>query len=867
MATKTYKKFLTGAATAAMVVSAVAPVAAQGQDVAETANQSFTDIGPNSSHFLNVTEARELGFLSGYDDGTFKPNKILNRGDVTKMLGKYVVATSGKTLSEYVEENKIADVENFADVPNDARDKELVTYSKIVKHAGIFEGSNNNLMPTKEMNRDQIAVVLVRAFDLKDDTSKETKVIDGANSGYVKEIEILLENGVSDANPYKPFNKTSRAQFASFLVRAYKVSQGWDPGEELPEIEAVNKLDDITIKVGQTPSLPTTVGVTYSNGSTGTAKVEWDTSKLDNSKVGTYALTGDVAGTDLTASVNVIVEKDELGTVTEAAITTKYIDDALPGQFIDFTVNGKKVSVETLVKELGYQVEFQADKDVFTDDSAVEGSKVGFTSVTGEIDPEDVEINDTFNVKIVLKKDGNVVQSENAAVTVINMDATPEIGGMAFQLPNKSILSSNKLVTDETYTFAGLESKTGDIIGISGTPVFKTSNPAIATVDEEGTITPVAPGAVTITATAGDKAYSTDFEVTNTKRTLGSVTSVPSSLHIAPGKDKNTAGPDTTLYLNLKDQYGDSITLGNSKLKAEGSDGLTVEDLTADGAGKAKVTVSAAAGTTAGTYNVYFYDQNEKNVGKIPVNVSVENTPASYKLEVADPREDNKIGVKKSVKLVINQYTQKGSFAGIATDEGLTVAPADDKIASATLDKGIVTVKGLKAGSTDIEVKNANGTTVATYKVIVESTPVVVTKVNWKNAPTVVAAGEEIAVDDVLSISPADPTGVDRVVTGIEVNATTTSPIRITSGNLVYLDGNDDGYNNSQYDIALGTIALSADPASNFFEKVTGTTYATEEGNEGTIIFTFSNSTGVIASTTVGVAVPTTATEDTTPAN
>ncbi|EMR07931.1 Parasporal protein [Bhargavaea cecembensis DSE10] len=234
MATKTYKKFLTGAATAAMVASAVAPVAAQGQDVADTANKSFNDIGPDSSHYVNVIEARELGFLSGYGDGSFKPNKTLNRGDVTKMLGKYVVATSGKTLNEYVEDNNIADVPNFADVPNSISDKELVTYSKIVKHAEIFQGANNNLMPTKEMNRDQIALVLVRAFDLEDKAG-DTKVVDGANSAYEKEIEILLENGVSNANPYKPFNKTSRAQFASFLVRAYKVSMGWDPTKPLPE--------------------------------------------------------------------------------------------------------------------------------------------------------------------------------------------------------------------------------------------------------------------------------------------------------------------------------------------------------------------------------------------------------------------------------------------------------------------------------------------------------------------------------------------------------------------------------------------------------------------------------------------------------
>src|SRR5690606_7828573 len=111
-----------------------------------------------------------------------------------------------------------------------------------------------------------------------------------------------------------------------------KVAEGLDPALPLSPIESVNALNDITIKVGQTPSLPATVGVTYENGSTGTAAVEWDTSKLDNTKEGTYTLTGDVEGTDLTASVKVIVEADALGEVTEAEITTAVIDDDLDGQ-------------------------------------------------------------------------------------------------------------------------------------------------------------------------------------------------------------------------------------------------------------------------------------------------------------------------------------------------------------------------------------------------------------------------------------------------------------------------------------------------------------------------------------------------------
>lgn len=852
MATKTYKKFLTGAATAAMVASAVAPVAAQGQDVADKADNSFSDIGPSSSHYVNVMEARELGFLSGYPDGKFQPNKKLNRGDVTKMLGKYVVASSGMSLNEYVEEHKIADVPNFTDVPDDARDQELVTYSKIVKDAGIFQGSNNNLMATKLMPRDQIAAVLVRAFDLKDDTSVDTEVEDGANSGYVKEIEILLENEVSNANPYRPSETTSRAQFASFLVRAYKVSEGWDPGEVLPEIEAVNKLDDITIKVGQSPSLPATVGITYDNGSTGTAAVEWDTSKLDNNKEGTYKLTGDVAGTDLEATVNVIVEADELGEVTEAEITTGVIDDDMDKQFIEFTVNGKTVSVEELVNVHGYEVEFQANKAVFVE---------GTTSKFGEIDEGAVKINDSFSVKVVLTKDGKVVKSASAAVQVVNLNATPEIGGLALVNNNGTAdqkddfrMSSSTLVVSETATVAGIVSKTGDVIAISGTPVFTTSNPAIATVDPKtGAIRAIAPGKVTITATAGNQSYSVTLEVTNTERELSSVTSIPTTLNLAPGATG-------TVFATVADQYGDPIEIKDASILEATSEGIHAGQVTQGSTiGKATVAVKADAKAAAGDYTVYFRDAQDENLlGTIAVNVSTANTADASKtvLETAVPTATSNLVIGGSPLILnINQYTVDGGFVGLAAG-GYTVTSADTDIATVETKNGVVTVTpGTKTGPVDIVLTNNKGTVVHTFRVNVTASPVFITDVDWKEAPTVITAGQAVGIENVLTVVKVDG---DDIVEGVGLNVDTTSYVRIKEdGKELYLDVDDNGSFGGK-DHNLGKLAVEADPASNF--TVQGTlrpAHTTASGNVGTLIFTLSDyaTDDVLGSTTLNVNV------------
>lgn len=77
---KKYKKFVATAATATLVASAIVPVASAA---------SLSDI--SGTHEEAITSLVEGGVVSGYADGTFKPNKELTRSDVVKLLGKFLV--------------------------------------------------------------------------------------------------------------------------------------------------------------------------------------------------------------------------------------------------------------------------------------------------------------------------------------------------------------------------------------------------------------------------------------------------------------------------------------------------------------------------------------------------------------------------------------------------------------------------------------------------------------------------------------------------------------------------------------------------------------------------------------------------------
>ncbi|WP_404404998.1 carboxypeptidase regulatory-like domain-containing protein [Jeotgalibacillus malaysiensis] len=223
------RKFLAGTVTTALVASAVAPVAAAEEAQFDAQQELFTDVPENNSHFENIYKAVDYGLLSGYPDGTYKPLNALTRSNVVKALGKYVIASKGyESLAEYLADHDLSDVEPFNDVTADSRDAELYNFSLIVKEAGIFQGSNNNLMAGNNITRQQMAQVLVNAFNLDEietDNEVEVEDLDTAFTSYRDDIQILANLGVTTVSNFRPLDNTSRGHLASFLVTAYELVQ------------------------------------------------------------------------------------------------------------------------------------------------------------------------------------------------------------------------------------------------------------------------------------------------------------------------------------------------------------------------------------------------------------------------------------------------------------------------------------------------------------------------------------------------------------------------------------------------------------------------------------------------------------------
>ncbi|WP_409367937.1 S-layer homology domain-containing protein [Lysinibacillus sp. 38-6] len=183
----------------------------------------FTDVAGND-HEVAINALADAGIINGYADGSFKPNQTINRGQVVKLLGRYLEAEGQEIPADWNTKQR------FNDLPTSA-EAELVKYAALAKDAGVFNGSNGNLNATQTMQRQQMAVVLVRAIkeiagvDLVADYKKagfvtEISDLEKAYSAEQRSAIVALEYaGITNVSNFNPGNSVTRGQFASFLYR------------------------------------------------------------------------------------------------------------------------------------------------------------------------------------------------------------------------------------------------------------------------------------------------------------------------------------------------------------------------------------------------------------------------------------------------------------------------------------------------------------------------------------------------------------------------------------------------------------------------------------------------------------------------
>ncbi|REJ08790.1 S-layer homology domain-containing protein [Halobacillus trueperi] len=235
---KSQRKLFATSLTAAMVASAVAPVA-----VSASTDSNFPDLpdGYQFNEAINALVAKDV--INGYPDGDFHPTASINRGQAAVMLTKALKLDTDVAAAD------------FPDVDQEAWYAEYV--NALVASGDINGYPDGTFGPLDNINRAQIAVLLVNAYDIPKKSADTTfEDVDG-DAWYTEAIETLYAHGLisgtnEEGTEFSPMEDMRRDHFAWLLYNVEKeFGSLFDEEEPAPEItvESATVVDADTISV------------------------------------------------------------------------------------------------------------------------------------------------------------------------------------------------------------------------------------------------------------------------------------------------------------------------------------------------------------------------------------------------------------------------------------------------------------------------------------------------------------------------------------------------------------------------------------------------------------------------------------------
>jgi hypothetical protein len=171
---------------------------------------SFTDI---EKHWARETikKLAGIGAVSGYPDGTFRPDAKITRGEFTTILVKALKLKSA------------ASVPAFSDTVNHFAKDSIATAASL----GIVGGyGDNTFKPDNPITREQMAVMAVKALKLSEtsgDTtfSDNSKISPWAKASVLTAINNNIMKGYPD-NTFKPQGNATRSEAVSVILSLIK---------------------------------------------------------------------------------------------------------------------------------------------------------------------------------------------------------------------------------------------------------------------------------------------------------------------------------------------------------------------------------------------------------------------------------------------------------------------------------------------------------------------------------------------------------------------------------------------------------------------------------------------------------------------
>lgn len=183
---------------------------------------TFDDVASSDDNYVAIEYLVSIGTLQGYDDGTFQPERTINRAELMKVL----VAGQGISPDESTYQNC------FPDVTTDWYAK-YVCYAKEQGWVGGYP--DGTFQPAQTVNKVEAAKMIVGAYGLDPEYSTSIECLCDAFSDVTSAdwfylyMEALYRAGIvtseEEGSTYESSEGMTRGMVAEYIFRSLVV--GW----------------------------------------------------------------------------------------------------------------------------------------------------------------------------------------------------------------------------------------------------------------------------------------------------------------------------------------------------------------------------------------------------------------------------------------------------------------------------------------------------------------------------------------------------------------------------------------------------------------------------------------------------------------
>lgn len=549
------RKFFAASATAALVASAIVPVASAAQ---------LNDFNKISGYAKEAVQSLvDAGVIQGDANGNFNPLKTISRAEA---------ATIFTNALELEAEGDV----NFKDVKADAWYYDAIAATV---ENGIFEGvSATEFAPNKQLTRSEAAKILVDAFELEG----EGDLSEFADASTVKPwaksyLEIAVANGVikgSEANGKTNLNPNAPITRQDFAVVFSRTIENVDA---TPKVDKIEVVDAKTLNVTLSDGTKETVTLEKALEPNKETEVTFKIKDVEYKAKVTYVVTTATAVKSVSATnlKEITVEFDGKVDKTSAEDVDKYtVDSSVELDSATLLEDGKTVRLavkEKNGKVLENQKAYKLSvKNVKAGEKTIDAANVAFTPVDNSL-PEVKEVKSlgTKAIKVTFSEPIKKASTGNFKLDGKSFYGSVDEGSRELILKPYSssdlTVGKHKLEVSGVEDFAGFKALTKEVefevVEDKVAPTVKSVN---ATLEK-------------VTITFSEEVDQDTVSKSNIywmsgsdKKAAGSFKKISGDVYEFDFSENALPGYEMTLFVEgVKDYSGNQITETQVKVKAE----------------------------------------------------------------------------------------------------------------------------------------------------------------------------------------------------------------------------------------------------------------------------------------------------------